>query len=237
MKAILYSLMVIALVGGMVGTGLFAHFTDTETSEGNTFQAGSIDLRIDVDGQWYNGNPFPLWGDHVDPDIKPCMGGEETISLHNDGMNDAELVEIIITVTEDAENGCIEPEITAGDDPDSDNGELDEFLHVTVWKDMYDEGGVDLDGDGVVEFPGDNIFDETEEEVLADDMIADILADLGYNGPGAYTMTLTEPMSLPVCEVKYLGMAWHFDQPDDVNLSMTDSFGGTFTFKIQHVVQ
>jgi predicted ribosomally synthesized peptide with SipW-like signal peptide len=47
MKALLMSLMVIALVGGLVGGGLFAHFSDTETSEGNTFTAGTLDLTVD----------------------------------------------------------------------------------------------------------------------------------------------------------------------------------------------
>ena len=47
MSKILISLMTIALVGALVGGGIYAYFSDTETSTGNTFIAGTLDLNLD----------------------------------------------------------------------------------------------------------------------------------------------------------------------------------------------
>jgi predicted ribosomally synthesized peptide with SipW-like signal peptide len=46
MKAILISLLIIGLVGGLVGGGMFANFSDTETSTGNSFTSGSLNLKM-----------------------------------------------------------------------------------------------------------------------------------------------------------------------------------------------
>ena len=46
MKKILISLMAIILVIGLVGAGVTAQFSDTETSTGNTFQAGTLNLEV-----------------------------------------------------------------------------------------------------------------------------------------------------------------------------------------------
>ena len=72
MKKILISLMAIALVIGLVGAGTMAYFYDTETSEGNTFTAGTLNLMLDdpneedsngVTASWLNINMAP--GDSV----------------------------------------------------------------------------------------------------------------------------------------------------------------------------
>ncbi len=54
MKKILLSLSMLALVGVIAAGATTAFFTDTETSTGNTFTAGSIDLKIDSTAH-YNG--------------------------------------------------------------------------------------------------------------------------------------------------------------------------------------
>ena len=46
MKKILMSLMAIALVIGLVGVGVVASFSDEETSTGNTFTAGTLDIEL-----------------------------------------------------------------------------------------------------------------------------------------------------------------------------------------------
>lgn len=53
---ILLGLMLIVGAGGAVATGTSAFFSDTETSTGNTFTAGAIDLKVDHTLQTYNGN-------------------------------------------------------------------------------------------------------------------------------------------------------------------------------------
>ncbi|MDZ4785827.1 MAG: SipW-dependent-type signal peptide-containing protein [bacterium] len=55
MKKILLSLGVIVLVGAVVAGVTGAFYNDTETSSGNIFVAGSIDLKIDHTKQIYNG--------------------------------------------------------------------------------------------------------------------------------------------------------------------------------------
>ena len=56
MRNILLSVLLIAGASAAIGTGLTgAFFSDTETSTGNTFAAGAIDLKIDNDS-YYNGN-------------------------------------------------------------------------------------------------------------------------------------------------------------------------------------
>lgn len=40
----------VGLGAALIGGGTFAYFNDTETSNGNTFAAGTIDLRPDLDG-------------------------------------------------------------------------------------------------------------------------------------------------------------------------------------------
>src|SRR3989344_7283517 len=54
MKKILLSLSMIAVVAVVVAGATGAFFSDTETSTGNTFTAGAIDLKVD-NHAWYNG--------------------------------------------------------------------------------------------------------------------------------------------------------------------------------------
>lgn len=87
----------LALIGGAT----FAFFSDIETSSGNTFTAGSLDLRIDSECHYFlddndvgcgEGAAFGNWvesdltpGVHTFfnfDDIKPGDEGENTISLH-----------------------------------------------------------------------------------------------------------------------------------------------------------
>lgn len=57
MRRILLSLGTIVFIGGAVASATGAFFSDTETSTGNIFTAGSIDLKIDHSLSTYNGNP------------------------------------------------------------------------------------------------------------------------------------------------------------------------------------
>jgi len=55
MKKILLSLGTLAVVGAIVAGATIAYYNDTETSAGNIFVAGSIDLKVDHTLQTYNG--------------------------------------------------------------------------------------------------------------------------------------------------------------------------------------
>jgi len=109
MKALLMSLVAVALVGGLAGGGLFAYFSDTETSTGNTFTAGTIDITLEGDiGEAVHAS--------IPQDFKPCETGYLIFTITNVGENPADLWKLIYGVVDDggilsepeevAEAGC-----------------------------------------------------------------------------------------------------------------------------------
>ena len=62
MKKFLMLAMAVVLALGMMG-GAFAYFTDVETSTGNTFTAGTFDMKIKESGSgvWEDGINIPVW--------------------------------------------------------------------------------------------------------------------------------------------------------------------------------
>jgi len=106
-KQILISLLIIGLVGAFMGAGSFSAFNDTETSEGNTFSAGTLDLKVKYDGEWIdNPNLF-----HIDvTNIAPGWGTEiYKWELKNDGSMDG-VVKVCFSEIIENENGINEPE-------------------------------------------------------------------------------------------------------------------------------
>ena len=88
MKALLISLVAVTLVGGLVGGGLFAYFSDTETSTGNTFTAGTIDIDLAGDiGMAVHGS--------INEDFKPCQTGYLIFQIENVGQNPADVWKLI----------------------------------------------------------------------------------------------------------------------------------------------
>jgi predicted ribosomally synthesized peptide with SipW-like signal peptide len=229
-KTVLMSLLVIGVVGGMVGGGLFAHFQDTETSEGNTFTAGFIDLTIDntaYPGEIWNGTPFPLFSQHTD--WKPCTHYEATLSLHLvEGSNDCPVFMNMIQTLDD-ENVRIEPEVEAGDttagdpaDPNDGAGELDNYVMITIWIDEGSQAG--WQGPTVDPEEGDNKLNGIEV-VLKRGLAKDILPIAGL-----------EIGTLVACTVYYIGIDVHFQQLDDQDVSdaMTDQWGCQVSFDAIH---
>jgi len=156
MKKILLSIATVALVGAVVAGATGAWFTNVETSTGNTFTAGVIDLKIDNESYVTNNDgvlvasPETSWqikdlnGGELFfnfNDLKPGDVGEDTISIHV-GSNDAwACMDINVTATPE-NNPQTEPEALV-DDTDGDNeGELQDELEFVFWKD---------DGDNVLE--------------------------------------------------------------------------------------
>ena len=134
------SLMAFALVIGMLGTGAFAYFSDTETSSGNTFTAGTLDLKVyDPDADEFVdddelGNINDYWNELVN-NLKP--GDSDTIIIpvknagtipgtadihikdvvnYENGQNDAEAAVDLSTGDLDGElGGVIQVQILYGD--------------------------------------------------------------------------------------------------------------------------
>src|SRR3989344_3792806 len=158
MKKILLSLSMIAVVGVVVLGATGAFFSDTETSTGNTFTAGAIDLKIDNDS-YYNGelNQGTTWqvadlNDGYGPaddglylffdfdDLKPGDYGEDTISIHV-ATNDAYAC-VDTRLDSDDDNSSTEPELVDETPYTPDDGELAEAIDFLWWVD---------DGDNVLE--------------------------------------------------------------------------------------
>jgi len=217
-KTVLFSLMAIGLVGGLAGGALFAHFTDTETSQPNRFVAGEwyTNLKCDINGIWYDdddqqpGGPnlgFPLFGDNVDPDIKPCHGDAESVSIHFDSTNPTEDLYILLTnITEDG-GPTFEPE-GAG----ADNGELGKYLHLVFWMD---------DGNDAIKDAGES------------DIWDGYLSDLTYDPDmGGWSIPNTPIVGLAPDVIYYVGISWHFDQNEGVNEAMGDNLSFEVVFAV-----
>lgn len=83
MRKILMGVLTIAVVGGLIGAGVVAYFTDTESILENRFEAGTIDLDIwpTVDG---TGTVTPVMLEKM----KPCDWEYYKFFLHNAGNNE-----------------------------------------------------------------------------------------------------------------------------------------------------
>ncbi|MDP2741325.1 MAG: TasA family protein [bacterium] len=79
MKKILISLSIIGAVVAMAVGGTVAYFNDTETSVGNTFTAGTIDIAIDGSNPWTQS--------HNIGDLKPGETGYINLDITNVGQN------------------------------------------------------------------------------------------------------------------------------------------------------
>ncbi len=208
---ILASLAMIVFVGAIAASGTGAFFSDTETSTGNTFTAGDIDLQIDntsyatdctIPGlgtctgalalssttSWAMNNlTNQLFFNFTD--LKPGDIGEDTISVHV-GSNDAWAC-MAADITATPENSLVDPETDAGDagPANGDNGELQNHLVFQFWED-----------------DGDNVF-ETGESVIT--TLTGSSTDI-FNGQWH---TLADSVNGPALvgdSTSYIGKAWCF---------------------------
>ena len=136
MKKILFSLMAMMLVIALAGAATLAYFSDTETSTGNTFAAGTLNLTVnDKDGENVSFNFSNL---------KPGSQPKATYKINNVGTINGYLDIENISV-ESFENNCIEPEIQAGDTTcgtGADQGELDDVLNLRMFLDYNGDGWI-----------------------------------------------------------------------------------------------
>jgi predicted ribosomally synthesized peptide with SipW-like signal peptide len=104
-KKILISLSVIAAVAALAIGGTIAYFSDTETSTGNTFTAGTIDISVD--------NMNPWTGQFKLEDMKPSYVDYINFEIQNTG-SDPNPVDVWkkITVTSETTGVESEPECT-----------------------------------------------------------------------------------------------------------------------------
>lgn len=204
MKRILMSggLLAFAAVVAVSATGAF--FSDTETSTGNTFTAGAIDLKIDNTSYVTNpegtlvASPNNTWqlSDLTNQlffsfaDLKPGDIGEDTISVHAGSNNAWACMALATTSTPD--NGINDPEAAAGDTTDGPNGgELQNFLNFAFWND-----------------DGDNVFETGETGITqltgpASSIFNGNWLTLADSGTGTSSAILAN-------STRYIGKAWCF---------------------------
>ena len=152
MKKIIFSLMAILLAVGLVGAGAFAQFFDVETSEGNVFTAGTIDIEVNEEN--------PLESVLVElEDMKPCEYEEVFVRVTNVGTNPLNLWKHVGEI--ECDTGLLaypvgapvcssEPEYEAEGGPDAwspiDN--ICDWILVDMWIDVNDNGvfddGIDM---------------------------------------------------------------------------------------------
>jgi len=132
-KKIILSLVTIIAVSAIAIGGTVAYFSDTETSTGNTFTAGTLDLNLD--GANINVVKFTV------TDANPGAVGGGTWILNNAGSIAGYLdVESISLV--DADNNCTEPELATPDATcgPADGGELSANMTVDLFVDVNNNG-------------------------------------------------------------------------------------------------
>lgn len=137
-KKILISLSIIGVVAAIAIGGTIAYFSDTETSTGNTFTAGTIDISVNDQNPW--SQKFTL------ADMKPCYTDYINFRINNSG-SDPNPVNIFkkIIVTGEETGAVSEPECTEQDGtwngsqctlwPNGDNNNLS----AAIWYDLYVE--------------------------------------------------------------------------------------------------
>jgi predicted ribosomally synthesized peptide with SipW-like signal peptide len=200
---ILLGLVLILGAGGALATGTSAYFSDTETSSGNTFTAGAIDLQVD-NTSYYNGvlNQGTTWTvtnltieKFFDfNDVKPDDYGEDTISLHVD-TNDAYMC-ANVSLTSNDDNSINEPEGEDGDVTDGAGaGELADLMEFIWWAD---------DGDNVLEDNEDVIsqgpIGALDLDATTTVTLADSTTNIWTGAPGPVDGETTY----------YIGKAWCF---------------------------
>lgn len=208
-RKILLSILTVGAVGSLAYFGYTrAFFSDVETSTGNTFVAGEIDLKLNNESYIDQGNGLEVsegttWGipNGTDSaglffdftDLKPGDLGEDTISIHLS--SNPAWVCADLDITANSDESCTEPENTdEGNacvvETNGFNGDLAQGLNFVFWKD---------DGDNVL---------ETEEQVLTQGPANNVL--------GGVTWALADSQTgdnLPMQPgVTYIGKAWCFGQ-------------------------
>ena len=124
MKKLFLGLITIAVVTGLMVGGALAYFNDTETSSSNTFEAGSLDLKVGGYDDPYVETLFAV------TDAVPGSTGFREVTIANTGTIDGNAA-IRLNVTIDDDVTLTEPELALSDTMYS--GELDNNLRITIF--------------------------------------------------------------------------------------------------------
>lgn len=234
MKKILLSIAMVALLsGGVIGaTGAF--FSDTETSSGNTFAAGAIDLKVDNES-YYNGNKcvdadgdgpglehiwqgtalYPSPGSECDTSFPASDLDNGLFFFHFQDLKPDDEGEDTISLHVDNNDAyaCMDLTLTSDDDNSSNEPELE--------VDTQDDVNNTWDGElaGALQFfwwadDGDNVYEDNEQTISGG---VKTLMDLAST-TGPFSVALADSVSnvwgtpgpIPGNQTRYIGKAWCF---------------------------
>ena len=128
--------MTIAVVLAIIGGGTWAYFSDTETSTGNSFTAGTLNLVPSTSGTGPTGKyTVTAGGDGINGNVvfnmlAPGDSGSITWTLTNNGSLNGTLT--MASTATFAENGSNEPETAVVGNNNGSNGDLDEYMGVRL---------------------------------------------------------------------------------------------------------
>jgi len=232
MQRILLGLGALVFVGGLAAGATGAFFSDSETSTGNIFTAGEIDLTVDSE-QHYNGNvcqsgeqgyvwvgesEFPAPGSPCDGtwdatnlgaqkfwnfnDVKPGDEGENTISLHVDSNDAYACVDVNITSNDDV--STVDPETDAGDALESAVDPFDGELAQNLNFFAWADYGTTPGFQGDDQGEGDNVWQANEPPLFSN--VIGTAAD-ALDGEN-YTLADSSTGPLTGGSTSYIGLAW-----------------------------
>ncbi|KKR11408.1 MAG: hypothetical protein UT39_C0008G0041 [Candidatus Woesebacteria bacterium GW2011_GWA1_39_21] len=259
MKKLLLSALSLGVVAVVAIVATQAFFSDEETSTGNTFQAGAIDLQVDskahyaglvcVEGHWVQEDQQPPT---TRPDLldDPCGGTWNLKDLTiekffeysdlkpgDDGENTISLHVynndawgcVTINPTLNDDMSSTEPELEAGDTQDTDS-----IFDGELAQSMHFRIWSDMcSNTGLGAVPGDNIYQQGCDLLLTegDGPITPRTWALAAPGlPNVFTGAVSAP--LIGSNDYYLGVAW--DIPTTVgNKAQTDKYMSDISFKVE----
>lgn len=230
----------LVFAGALVASATGAFFSDIETSNGNTFTAGSIDLSVGSNfTSLANGSGSVALTNDVNgavlytfTDLKPGDSGEGAFPL-SVSSNEAYAC-ARSTIDSMPDNGINEPEGEAGDITDgADAGELQNFLQFAIYADQNSNNQYDLGEPlNVNQFGGDsNGFTAAEISAAGWIPVADPTAPNTWLTIASLTPSTTYNAGFMYC-------FGNFDSDGDCNLvanpsdnlAQTDGVGGSIEF-------
>jgi predicted ribosomally synthesized peptide with SipW-like signal peptide len=168
-KKILASVFIISMLAFSLGYGTYSYFNDTETSSGNTFTAGTLDLKVDGQDDGETVVHYTL------SNMKPGDdSGYYKWVLKNTGTLPGK-VSVTFSLIINYENGQTEPEALVDPTAGELQGELGQYLKPGVQ--LCDENGNPL-------IPGITIIDFNYEEGWCIAMVEDEIDTGGTIGWG-----------------------------------------------------
>ncbi len=175
MKNIIKSLVIVVAVAAVAGVATYSYFSDTETSTGNTFTAGTIDIAVDNQNPWARTAPFQL------VDMKPSQVDYTNFTVKNVGTNPVNVWKKVSRVVTE-ENGINEPEQAYYDANNGAKNNIDSVI-------TYDLAVVVKDAQGVARW-NQTLYnmDKTITEINA------------MNGNGTFLGMIPEGWSMDVTE-------------------------------------